>query len=72
LPCRPTKPPLLRLARLQRALASILAGSAPRLILLNRRDPMRLFADYDALDAAIDAGLASQAQRRLIAPDSSA
>jgi hypothetical protein len=61
-----------RLARLQRALASILAGSAPRLILLNRRDPMRLFADYDAFDAAIDAGLASQAQRRLIAPDSSA
>lgn len=44
-----------RLHRLQRALGAILAGSAPRLIQLNRRDPMRLFADYSALDAAIDA-----------------
>jgi hypothetical protein len=47
-----------RLIRLQRALAAILAGDAPRLILLNRRDPMHLFADYGALDAAIDTGLA--------------
>jgi hypothetical protein len=60
-----------RLARLQRALCAILSGHAPRLILLNRRDPMRLFADYGALDAAIDAGLAAEAQRRRIAPDSS-
>lgn len=60
-----------RLARLQRALSAILSGHAPRIILLNRRDPMRLFADYDALDAAIDAGLAAEAQRRRIAPDSS-
>lgn len=44
-----------RLHRLQRALQAVLAGKAPRLIALNRRDPMRLFADYSALDAAIDA-----------------
>ncbi len=44
-----------RLHRLQRALGAVLAGPAPRLIQLNRRDPMRLFADYSALDAAIDA-----------------
>jgi hypothetical protein len=42
-----------RLRRLQRALAAVLAGSGPRLLQLNRRDPMRLFADYSALDAAI-------------------
>ncbi len=44
-----------RLHRLQRALRAVLAGRAPRLIQLNRHDPMRLFADYSALDAAIDA-----------------
>ncbi len=44
-----------RLHRLQRALGAVLAGSAPRLIMLNRHDPMRLFDDYSALDAAIDA-----------------
>lgn len=44
-----------RLHRLQRSLRAVLSGSAPRLLLLNRRDPMRLFADYSALDAAIDA-----------------
>lgn len=60
-----------RLARLQRALCAVLSATAPRLILLNRRDPMRLFADYDALDAAIDAGLAAEDQRRRIAPDNS-
>lgn len=43
-----------RLHRLQRALRATLAGSAPRLLLLNRHDPMRLFADYSTLDAAID------------------
>lgn len=47
-----------RLHRLQRALRAVLAGSAPRLIQLNRRDPMRLFADYSTLDAAIDAMIA--------------
>ena len=46
-----------RLHRLQRALEAVLAGKAPRLIQLNRRDPMRLFTDYSALDAAIDAML---------------
>lgn len=44
-----------RLHRLQRSLRAVLSGSAPRLLQLNRRDPMRLFADYSALDAAIDA-----------------
>ena len=48
-----------RLHRLQRALVAILAGRAPRLIQLNRNDPMRLFADYSALDAAIDAMVSS-------------
>lgn len=60
-----------QLARLQRALSAVLRGNAPRLILLNRRDPMRLFTDYGVLDAAIDAGLAAERQRRLIAPDNS-
>lgn len=46
---------IARLARLQRALQATLNGSAPRLLLLNRHDPMRLFADYSVLDAAIDA-----------------
>lgn len=45
----------LRIARLQRVLARLLTGRGPRLLLLNRRDPMHLFADYAALDAAIDA-----------------
>lgn len=43
----------MRLARLQRVMVRVLAGRGPRLFLLNRRDPMRLFADYGALDAAI-------------------
>lgn len=46
---------LRRLRRLQRALAHILAGSGPRLVQLNRRDPLRLFRDYSQLDAAIAA-----------------
>jgi A nuclease family of the HNH/ENDO VII superfamily with conserved AHH len=49
-----------RLHRLQRALAAVLAGRAPRLITLNRHDPMRLFADYSTLDAAIDAMLSAR------------
>ncbi len=44
-----------RLARLQRALTRTLTGHGPRLLLLNRRDPMHLFADYGVLDAAIEA-----------------
>jgi A nuclease family of the HNH/ENDO VII superfamily with conserved AHH len=44
-----------RLWRLQLALRAVLAGDAPRLMTLNRRDPMRLFADYSVLDAAISA-----------------
>ena len=43
-----------RLRRQQRALARTLLGRTPRLITLNRRDPMRLFADYSVLDAAIE------------------
>ncbi len=42
-----------RIARLQRVMVRVLAGRGPRLLLLNQRDPMRLFSDYDALDAAI-------------------
>jgi hypothetical protein len=42
-----------RLRRLQRALAYILSGAGPRLVQLNRRDPLRLFEDYSQLDAAI-------------------
>lgn len=45
-----------RLVRLQRALARALIGDGPRLVPLNRRDPMRLFDDYSYLDSAI-AGL---------------
>lgn len=41
------------LARLQCILARILAGRGPRLIKLNRQDPMRAFADYSYLDDAI-------------------
>lgn len=44
---------LRRLRRLQRALAHILSGTGPRLLHLNRRDPLRLFRDYSQLDAAI-------------------
>jgi A nuclease family of the HNH/ENDO VII superfamily with conserved AHH len=51
-----------RLGRLQLALRSVLAGDAPRLLTLNRRDPMRLFADYSVLDAAIDAWVGSGPQ----------
>lgn len=43
-----------RLHRLQHCLRAVLSGSGPRLFQLNRRDPMRLFADYSTLDAAID------------------
>lgn len=52
---RTTPDAVARLNRLQRSLRAVLSGSAPRLLQLNRRDPMRLFADYSALDAAIDA-----------------
>lgn len=44
---------LPRMERLQRTLAKVLTGSGPRLIQLNRRDPLHLFADYGVLDAAI-------------------
>lgn len=43
----------VHLARLQACLTRILAGRGPRLIQLNRRDPLRAFADYSYLDAAI-------------------
>ncbi|QJQ33199.1 AHH domain-containing protein [Sphingomonas lacunae] len=46
---------LRRLCRLQRVLAHILSGAGPRLVQLNRRDPLRLFQDYSQLDAAIGA-----------------
>ena len=45
---------IIRLRRLQRALARILAGEGRPLLRLNRRDPMRLFDDYSYLDGAID------------------
>lgn len=41
------------LTLLQRALARVLTGRAPRLLNLNRNDPMRLFGDYSSLDSAI-------------------
>ncbi len=43
-----------RIARLQRVMVRVLAGRGPRLLHLNQRDPMRLFSDYDVLDAAIN------------------
>ena len=46
---------LRRLRRLQRTLTHILSGTGPRLVQLNRRDPLRLFDDYSQLDAAIGA-----------------
>ena len=52
---RTTPDAVARLHRLQRSLRAVLSGSSPRLLQLNRRDPMRLFADYSALDAAIEA-----------------
>lgn len=42
-----------RLRVLQSALRRTLDGSAPRSIWLNRRDPMRLYADTHALDRQI-------------------
>jgi len=42
-----------RLRLLQRALRRTLDGSAPRWVWLNRRDPMRLYADAPALDRQI-------------------
>lgn len=56
-----------RLWRLQRVLVRLLAGRGPRLLHLNRRDPMRLFTDYGALDSAIDALYAAPVA---ISPDS--
>jgi hypothetical protein len=50
-----------RIARLQQALTATLSGQVPTMLRLNRHDPMRLFADYSSLDAAI---------ATLIAPDS--
>lgn len=41
------------LHQLQRAMARMLAGRGPRLMQLNRRDPMRCFADYSYLDDAL-------------------
>ena len=43
----------VRLTRLQRVMTHILAGPGPRLLQLNRRDPMRCFADCSYLDDAI-------------------
>lgn len=43
----------MRLALLQAALRRTLDGSAPRWVWLNRRDPMRLYAEADALDRMI-------------------
>lgn len=45
---------IIRLNRLQRVLARVLLGDGPRLLHLNRKDPLRLFADYSYLDRAID------------------
>ncbi len=45
---------VLRLARLQRALIRVLSGRTKPILRLNRNDPMRLFADYAVLDAAIE------------------
>ncbi|MEK6541168.1 MAG: AHH domain-containing protein [Pseudomonadota bacterium] len=42
-----------RLRRLQRAMARLLTGVGPRNMQLNRRDPMRCFADYSYLDDAL-------------------
>lgn len=42
-----------RLVRLQAVMTRILSGAGPRLLHLNRRDPMRAFADYGYLDDAI-------------------
>ncbi|MEQ1510323.1 MAG: AHH domain-containing protein [Sphingopyxis sp.] len=42
-----------RLLKLQQVLARLLAGRGPRLMVLNRRDPMRCFADYSYLDDAL-------------------
>ncbi len=42
-----------RVEQLQRVLERLLAGRGPRLLKLNLRDPMRLFADYSYLDSAI-------------------
>jgi hypothetical protein len=44
---------LQRIRRLQRALTRILYGDAPRLLWLNRRDPLHFFSDYSAIDNAI-------------------
>ena len=44
---------IARLARLQNAMTRVLTGHGPRLLTLNRHDPLRLFADYAALDDAI-------------------
>lgn len=42
-----------RLLGLQNAMRRVLTGHGPRLIQLNRRDPMRCFADYSYLDDAL-------------------
>lgn len=42
-----------RLVRLQEVMSRILLAPGPRLLHLNRRDPMRAFADYAYLDDAI-------------------
>ncbi|MEQ1688896.1 MAG: AHH domain-containing protein [Sphingopyxis sp.] len=42
-----------RLRQLQRTMTRVLTGHGPRLIQLNRRDPMRCFADYSYLDDAL-------------------
>jgi hypothetical protein len=44
-----------RIAALQIVLSASLSGRNGPALILNRRDPMRLFADYGALDAAIAA-----------------
>ena len=42
-----------RLKLLQRAMSHVLSGPGPRLLQLNRRDPMRCFSDCSYLDDAI-------------------
>lgn len=49
-----------RLRRLQRVMARLLCGGGARLLQLNRRDPMRCFADYSYLDDALSRMLSAE------------
>lgn len=53
---------ITRLVRLQATLTHVLSGPGPRLLQLNRRDPMRAFADYAYLDDAITRLFAAPAE----------